>query len=139
MSELDPQIGINVQLFNKRLNKGGEADNSLTWLREVMQGGELLFLLTFGGGHEYTIVAKKDGETDDEAASLTMKIEQPDGEFQRPRGDFHDGSEEITLADAAHQMKLIRKLNEFFTREFNAGRTMISIAATALLNEETDE
>ena len=36
------------------------------------------------------------------------------------------------------RLAILRKLNEFLTREFNAGRTTISIAATVLAAGETD-
>jgi hypothetical protein len=134
--EVNRLVGIEVEGFNRRLSRGSQAATAEAWISEVTNG-ELGYLLVHGGGHIFDIVTRS--LTAKESGSLQLVIQRPENSAARPLATFQDGAEEITFVQDVRQMDIARKLFQFLSREFQAGRTMITIAARVLLTKETTE
>jgi hypothetical protein len=128
---IDPQLEVNVITFNQRFEKADEPKDEFNWMREILNGQEIAFIMMHGGGHTLEVRTKNSEKEE----VFSIDIHEPEEPLTKPHADFADSAEEITIMPDAQQFIVMRKLREFLIREFSEKRTMISIAVFETLTE----
>jgi hypothetical protein len=138
MSELGPQIDVNVQSFNRRLEEAHRSQLQEAELVElILQSSELKYLLIHAGGHMLTASAVSSKSPDQR--SMTVSIKHPKENLALPQAVAEDLSQRITFIGEAGPLKNHTILLKFMKEAHKDGFTSITIAVTRLVAQGSGE
>jgi|GEM_PF-3538759 len=138
MTEMDEdQLLQTTQTFNTRIQGTELPETAEAWVRLIFENTELAFLLTYGGGYIFKLIAEAEvvegkGQTSE---ILEVYLKPPQGHKDRPTSLVNDTNQRVTLIYDSTRMQTVAKIRDFLVAEFAKKHTSLSVVMLKKLAE----